>query len=98
MPVDHKEKAFENAIEHHLIVTAGYTKAEQAHFDQERAVDPTQFIPFIKETQSKVWGKLEKLLGKQSEATILDELCKAMDSRGNWTGGCHDASSHLWTL
>ena len=29
MPVDHKEKAFETAIEHHLITSAGYAKAEQ---------------------------------------------------------------------
>jgi type I restriction enzyme R subunit len=83
MPVDHKEKAFESAIEHHLVTAAGYTKAEQAYFDQERAVDPTQVIPFLKDTQSKVWSKLEKLLGKQTEVTILDELCKAMDSRGS---------------
>lgn len=27
MPVDHKEKAFESAIELHLIASAGYAKA-----------------------------------------------------------------------
>jgi type I restriction enzyme, R subunit len=83
MPVDHKEKAFESAIEHHLITSAGYTKAEQANFDQEHAVDFTQFFPFVKETQPKTWEKLEKLLGKQVEATLRDELCKAMESRGS---------------
>jgi type I restriction enzyme, R subunit len=83
MPVDHKEKAFESAIEHHLITSSGYTKTEQAYFDQERAIDPTQFLPFVKETQPKSWEKLEKLLGKEAEATLLGELCKAMDSRGS---------------
>ena len=83
MPVDHKEKAFESAIEHHLITTAEYTKVEQAFFDQERAIDTTQFVPFVKETQEKSWEKLEKLLGKETEPTLLDELCKAMDSRGS---------------
>ena len=82
MPVDHKEKAFETAIEHHLITSSGYVKAEQAHFDQQRAIDPTQFMPFLKDTQAKTLEKLDKLLGNQTETTVLDELCKAMDSRG----------------
>ena len=83
MPVDHKEKAFETAIEHHLITSSGYVKAEQAHFDQQRAIDSTQFMPFLKDTQAKTVEKLEKLLGNQTETTVLDELCKAMDSRGS---------------
>ncbi len=83
MPVDHKEKAFESAIEHHLITTARYAKAEQASFDQQRALDATQFIPFLKDTQPKTWEKLEKLLGPRTEETVLDNLTKAMDSRGS---------------
>ncbi len=76
MPVDHKEKAFESAIEHHLITAAGYTKADQGFFDQARALDATQFVPFVKDTQPDVWKKLEKLLGSRTEETLLDDLCK----------------------
>lgn len=83
MTVDHRERAFENAIEHHLLTSAGYEKREQAHFDQERAVYPSDVIGFIKDTQSKVWEKLEKLLGAGAEATVLDSLCKAMESQGS---------------
>jgi type I restriction enzyme R subunit len=83
VPVDHKEKAFESAIEYHLLTTAGYTKAEQGHFDQERALDTTQFIPFIQDTQPDTWKKLDKLLGVRAEEILLDDLCKAMDSRGS---------------
>lgn len=83
MPVDHKEKAFESAIEHHLIASAGYAKAEQGLFDQERALDATQFVPFVKETQPDTWKKLEKLLGARTEEVLVDDLCKAMDSRGS---------------
>jgi type I restriction enzyme R subunit len=83
MPVDYKEKAFESAIEHHLITTAGYTKADQGAFDQERSLDATQFVPFIKDTQPETWKKLEKLLGSRAEEVLLDDLCKAMDSRGS---------------
>ena len=83
MSVDHKEKAFESAIEHHLITAAGYTKADQGFFDQVRALDATQFVPFVKDTQPDTWKKLEKLLGSRTEETLLDDLCKAMDSRGS---------------
>lgn len=83
MSRDHKEKAFENAIEHHLLNAAGYTKVESADFDQQRALDPTQFIAFLKDTQPKVWEKLEKLLGSRTQETLLDDVVKAMDSRGS---------------
>src|ERR1039457_5153132 len=83
MSVDYKEKAFESAIEHHLITSAGYVKAEQAHFDQQRGIDSIQFLGFLKDTQSKILEKLEKLLGNQTETVLLDELRNGMDSRGS---------------
>jgi type I restriction enzyme, R subunit len=83
MPVDHRERAFESAIEYHLTTRGGYTKTEQAHFDQDRALDTTQLIPFIKETQKETWEALEKLHGSATEGVLLDDLCKAMDSRGS---------------
>jgi type I restriction enzyme, R subunit len=83
MPVDHKERAFESAIEHHLVTSAGYVKAEQCNFHQERALDPTQFIPFVQETQPKTWERLRKLLADRAEETLLDDLAKAMDMRGS---------------
>jgi type I restriction enzyme R subunit len=89
VPVDHKEKAFESAIKHHLLTTAGYTNAEQGVFHQERALDTTQFIPFIKDTQPDTWKKLDKLLGSRTEEVLLDDLCRAMDSRG-----CLDVIRH----
>jgi len=89
VPVDHKEKAFESAIEHHLIASAGYAKAEQGLFDQERALDATQFVPFVKDTQPDTWKKLEKLLGSRTEEVLVEDLCKAMDSRG-----CLDVIRH----
>ena len=55
MSIDHREIAFEAAIEHHLLDVAGYTKADQANFDRESALDPTVFITFVKETQPDVW-------------------------------------------
>lgn len=55
MPGQHTEKAFETAIEHHLLTVAGYTRADPARFDCDHAIDPTIFIPFIQETQPREW-------------------------------------------
>jgi len=89
MTVDHKERAFEDAIEHHLITKGGYGKTDQASFDQDRALDATLLIPFVQETQLDAWQSLEKILGSNTEGALLDDLCKAMDSRG-----CLDVLRH----
>lgn len=83
MPVNHRERAFEEAIEHHLTTAAGYAKADPEEFDRERAIDPTVLIPFLRETQPETWQALEKLHGISTEAVLLDDLCKAMDSQGS---------------
>jgi hypothetical protein len=38
MPIDHSEKAFESAIEHHLLTVAGYEKADNKNFDASRQI------------------------------------------------------------
>jgi len=45
MPGQHTEKAFETAIENHLLTASGYSKVDPATFDRERAIDPTILIP-----------------------------------------------------
>ncbi|MBE7457167.1 MAG: type I restriction endonuclease subunit R [Planctomycetia bacterium] len=81
MPVDHRERAFESAIEDCLLTRGGYAKADPDNFDRERAIDPTVFIPFVKATQPEVWQALEKLHGSNTEAVILDDLTKALDGQ-----------------
>ncbi len=83
MTIDHREIAFEDAIEHHLLSLAGYANGDSANFDRERALDPTVFVPFVKETQPETWESLEKLHGSETESIVLDDLCKAMDSQGS---------------
>jgi type I restriction enzyme R subunit len=78
MPVDHRERAFEAAIEHHLLSAADYAKGDPDTFDRERAIFPTEFIAFVKATQSEIWQALERLHGTSTEAIILDELTKAL--------------------
>lgn len=80
MTKQYKEVAFESAIENHLLTVAGYSKADPTKFDRERSIDPTILIPFIQETQPKEWEYLKSLQKEKAEATLLDDLCKALDS------------------
>ncbi len=80
MPVDHREKSFESAIEDCLLGRGGYAKADPVNFDRERAIDPTIFIPFVKTTQPETWQALERLHGANTETVVLDDLTKALDA------------------
>ena len=81
MPVDHKERAFEAAIEHHLVTSGGYAKGNPDIFDRERAIFPAEFIAFVQATQPLVWQSLEKLHGASTETVIFDDLTKALDGQ-----------------
>lgn len=80
MPTQHTEKAFEEAIEEHLLKKAGYIKGDRENFDAERGLDPSILLPFIQETQSKEWEYLKKFQGDQAETVLLDDLCRALNS------------------
>ena len=81
MPIDHKERAFEAAIEHHLLTQAGYAKGDPATFDRDRAIFPAEFIGFVRATQPETWQALEKLHGGSTETILLDDLTKALDGQ-----------------
>jgi len=85
MPTDHREIAFETAIEDHLLTSGGYAKGDPRSFDRELAVDPSVLIPFIQETQPDNWEALEKIHGAETAAVLLDDLAKTMDSQGSLT-------------
>ena len=80
MPGQHKELAFESAIESHLLTKAGYTKGNKDSFDSERGLDPTVLLAFIQETQPKGWEYLKALQKDKAEKILLDDLCRALDS------------------
>ncbi|MBF0290529.1 MAG: type I restriction endonuclease subunit R [Nitrospinae bacterium] len=80
MPGHHTEHAFETAIEHHLTTTGGYKKGDSEAFDQERGLFPSDVIAFVKNTQSKEWEYLENIQKDKAEDTLLDDLCRALNS------------------
>ena len=82
MPADHKEIAFEAAIEESLLTHGGFLKGDPEAFDRELALDRGELFAFLHESQPKTWAKLESLLGPQTEATVLDNLLGALADRG----------------
>jgi type I restriction enzyme R subunit len=80
VPIEHKEVAFESAIENYLLKNAGYTRGRNNTFDKERCLDSDVFISFIRETQPKEWAYLENFTKGRVKETLLDSLCRALDS------------------
>ena len=80
MPGTHTEKAFETAIEEYLIAAGGYEKGDPDKFDRDRALFPQDILSFVRETQPEEWAYLEKLQKNKAEETLLDDLCRALDS------------------
>lgn len=86
MTVDHRERAFEAAIEHALLAGGGYVKTDAAGFDRERAIDQAVFIAFVNETQPETWKALEKLHGAGTAGIVIDDLVKALDGASGVLG------------
>lgn len=86
MTVDHRERAFEAAIENSLVASGGYVKTDPKGFDRERAIDPAVFIDFVKETQPDTWNALEKLHGTSTPGVLVDDLVKALDGASTVLG------------
>ncbi|MGI6609469.1 MAG: hypothetical protein ACOX4G_03025 [Limnochordia bacterium] len=82
MPSDHREIAFERAIEDHLLKQGGYIKGDPARFDTGMGLDASQVIGFIKDTQTDLWQELSRYHKGSLERAVVDELIKTLDYRG----------------
>lgn len=80
MPNSHTEYAFETAIEEHLITAGGYERVNSEAFDTGRALFSADVISFVKETQPEQWRYLKDLHKEQAEDTLLEDLCRALNS------------------
>lgn len=81
MPVDHTEKGFEQAIEHHLLGHQ-YVKGDPANFDAALALDPVTLLAFLKDTQPDEWTKLAGFYGADAETKIAENIARNLDQRG----------------
>jgi len=75
------EAAFENAIEI-VLLENGYIRHDSKDFDAELAIFPEVVLGFIRQTQAKVWEKLESLHGDKTGERVIASLCKWMDIHG----------------
>ena len=82
MPALHTERAFESAIERHLVEVGGYEKGNPDNFNRARALDESVLIPFIQSTQEKTWNALAGFHGAKTSEYLLDDLGRALASEG----------------
>lgn len=76
-----KELHFEDAIEHGLL-ERGWVKGQARDFDAERGFQPGDFLAFVKTSQPALYVELEKQHGASFTTSLVDQLGKALDSRG----------------
>ncbi|MYE84727.1 MAG: type I restriction endonuclease subunit R [Gammaproteobacteria bacterium] len=79
---EHTELAFETAIEHELTSRGGYARRDPSEYAEEQALFPADVLGFLRKSESGKWDALEKILGKQTESTVLDSLVKELEVKG----------------
>jgi type I restriction enzyme R subunit len=78
MPVDHKEIAFEAAIEHHLLTKGGYSKGDPSAYDAKTALFPDGFLSFVQETQPEHWEHLQKIKGSDASEHLVGRFATCL--------------------
>jgi type I restriction enzyme, R subunit len=81
MTASHKEKAFEDGVEAHLL-GHGWLQGDPAGFRRDLALDPAHLFAFIETTQPALWTDLRKHHGASLEGAVLDALVKVLETRG----------------
>ena len=76
------EAAFETAIEAHLLGN-GYLAVPEKGYDVGLALFPGEVIAFLKATQPKEWDKLTAMLADKTEAQVIADLAKWLDTYGS---------------
>jgi type I restriction enzyme, R subunit len=85
----HTEARLEDAIVHALCEGGGgyrlidYRQGEATgRFDKARALDATELLAFIQQTQAKTWAGLHAVHGAETERVVIDHLVKELDTKG----------------
>jgi len=76
------EKRFEEDIETYLLTEGGYVKGNQSNYDKDRAIDISQLINFIQETQEKAWLRYQKIYGDEAPRKLYKRLNDEIDTNG----------------
>lgn len=78
----HQEIDFENAIEQSLLSAGGYIKGDPKGYDAEKALFPAEVTAFVRQTQPKIWARLEALDAARAADMLLDSLVKELAVKG----------------
>lgn len=84
----HTEARLEDAIVHTLCEGGGYhfvdyRQGEAAgRFDRARALDATELLGFIQQTQGRTWAALQAIHGEATGAIVIEHLVKELDTKG----------------
>ena len=81
-PISTSEKAFETAIEQHLLSVGGYLKGDAKGFDRERGLFPAETLKFIAESQPTEWAKLAEIFGADRDAQVIATVADWLDKNG----------------
>jgi type I restriction enzyme, R subunit len=78
-----KERAFEDAIEDHLL-GHGYEQGSPSDYDTAVGLDTAQLFAFIGATQNEAWERLVQLHGDRDTAQkrFTERLAKQIDAKG----------------
>ncbi|MBU49065.1 MAG: restriction endonuclease subunit R [Deltaproteobacteria bacterium] len=83
MTKPHTEKAFEDAVEEHLVEHGGYQRGSSDNYDRERALLSDDVIAFVEETQPDLWAKFEGYYKDNLRESFLKALDSALRSQGS---------------
>ncbi len=78
----HKERAFEAAIEAHLLAN-GYAQSQAGNYDRELTLDPVELFTFIQNTQPEGWAELQRQHGADAQHAFLKRLVADLAARGS---------------
>ncbi len=76
------EKAFESYVEQ-MLLAKGWTQGTVSGRAQERVLFPQEIIDFIAATQPELWEAMQKQLGGQLNAMLIDALVKEAGIKGS---------------
>jgi len=91
MNQQYNEAAFETAIEEWLVSSGGFYRIAPETFNTARALFPAEVLTFIQATQPTEWNYLVNLQKEQAAETLLDDLCRALNSEHE---GCLSVLRH----
>lgn len=76
------EKAFETYIEESLINKGGWINGTNKEWDKKHALFPDRVLSFLKDSQTGLYEKMQKLHGNELDEKIIDTLIKERNTKG----------------